>query len=149
MVDATKIQVLDNQGRVLDADKINWSLYSRKNFPFQLRQSTGCDNALGIIKFNLTSPFDVYLHDTNLKSVFNSKYRFYSHGCIRLEQPFQLANAILEEPLDSIPLSSATSQQAPKTITLQNPVAVFVVYMPVETEEGSLRYYADIYSLLH
>ena len=69
-VDALNMQVLDLKGNIIDHHKLNWKNYSRNYFPFRIRQSTGCDNSLGVMKFNLTSPFSVYLHDTNNKVAF-------------------------------------------------------------------------------
>ena len=57
LIDKENMQVLDAKGDIIDARTINWSLYNAGNFPYRLRQSTGCDNSLGIIKLDLTSPF--------------------------------------------------------------------------------------------
>ena len=100
-VDALNMQVLDLKGNIIDHHKLNWKNYSRNYFPFRIRQSTGCDNSLGVIKFNLTSPFSVYLHDTNNKVAFLSGYRYYSHGCIRIQEPIELANQLLPNKIDS------------------------------------------------
>jgi murein L,D-transpeptidase YcbB/YkuD len=85
LIDAMNMQVLDKAGKIISPSKINWGSLTRQNFPYQFRQSTGCDNSLGIIKFNLTSPFSIFMHDTNNKALFASDKRFYSHGCIRIE----------------------------------------------------------------
>jgi L,D-transpeptidase YcbB len=148
MVSSMNMQILDNRGNIIPEDKINWSMYSKTNFPYRIRQSTGCDNALGVIKFNLTSPFDVYMHDTNMKSAFKSGHRYYSHGCIRLEKPFQLANYFLGKPLDSIALVTQTNIQNPKTLPLYKPVPVFVVYMSAEINADQVLFYPDVYKLL-
>lgn len=149
LVDAFNMQVIDNNGTVIDHHKLNWSLFSKKYFPFILRQSTGCDNALGVIKFNLTSPYGVYLHDTNNKTAFFSARRYYSHGCIRIEDPIGLGNRLLVNQLDTTFLQSCFKEQKPIPIILENIVPVFVVYMPVETlPSGSVCYYKDVYKLL-
>jgi L,D-transpeptidase YcbB len=148
MVSLMNMQILDNRGNIIPENKINWSLYSKNYFPYRIRQSTGCDNALGVMKFNLTSPFDVYLHDTNMKSAFKSNYRFYSHGCIRLEKPFQLADYFLETPVDSNALVNSINNQTPKTLTLPAQIPVFVLYMTAEANAEEIHYYQDIYRLL-
>ena len=112
-VDALNMQVLDLKGNIIDHHKLNWKNYSRNYFPFRIRQSTGCDNSLGVMKFNLTSPFSVYLHDTNNKVAFLSGYRYYSHGCIRIEEPIELANYLLPNKVDSNFLASCLKEQAP------------------------------------
>ena len=148
-VDALNMQVLDLKGNIVDHHKLNWKNYNRNYFPFHIRQSTGCDNSLGIMKFNLTSPFSVYLHDTNNKVAFLSGYRYYSHGCIRIEEPIELANYLLPNKVDSNFLASCLKEQQPVTLKIDNPIPVFVVYQTVETNaEGKLQYNKDVYRLL-
>ena len=72
-LDAMKVQVISPRGKLISPEMIDWKSLSAKNFPYRLRQSTGCDNALGVIKFDLDSPYDVYLHDTNHRELFNTK----------------------------------------------------------------------------
>jgi murein L,D-transpeptidase YcbB/YkuD len=149
LIDAMNMQIIDDSGRVLNHYKLNWSAFSKSYFPYTLRQSTGCDNALGVIKFNLTSPYGVYLHDTNVKTAFFSGYRYYSHGCIRIEEPVELGNRLLNNTLDTTFLQSCFKEQKPIPIQLEKPVPVFVVYMPVEaSNSGSISYYKDVYKLL-
>jgi L,D-transpeptidase YcbB len=149
MVTLMDMQILDAHGNIISENDINWSLYSKDYFPYRIRQSTGCDNALGVMKFNLTSPFFVYMHDTNMKSAFSSKYRYYSHGCIRLEKPFQLADYFLETPVDSNALLNSLNDQIPKTLLLTRAIPVFVVYMTAEVDADQVLYFQDIYSLLN
>jgi murein L,D-transpeptidase YcbB/YkuD len=149
LIDAMNMQVIDDNGRVLNHYKLNWSAFSKNYFPYTVRQSTGCDNALGVIKFNLTSPYGVYLHDTNVKTAFFSGYRYYSHGCIRIEEPIELGNRLLNNTLDTTFLQSCFKEQKPIPIQLEEPVPVFVVYMPVEaSNSGKISYYKDVYKLL-
>lgn len=60
-LNSMKLQVFNEEGIVIDPRNIDWKKVSRKNFPYRLRQSTGCDNALGLIKFDLDSPYDIYM----------------------------------------------------------------------------------------
>ena len=148
-VDALNMQVLDLKGNVIDHHKLNWKNYNRNYFPFRTRQSTGCDNSLGVMKFNLTSPFSVYLHDTNNKVAFLSGYRYYSHGCIRIQEPIELAGYLLPNKIDSNFLASCLKEQQPVTLKIDNLVPVFVIYQTVETNAlGKLQYYKDVYGLL-
>jgi hypothetical protein len=149
LIDAMNMQVVDNKGEILDPRKLVWSAFDKSNFPYRFRQSTGCDNALGVIKFNLTSPFDVYMHDTNLKSAFQSSFRYYSHGCIRLEKPIELGNFLLHGRLDPVFLKSCLKDQKPVTLKLDKPIPVFVVYGLVGADEmNNIIYYKDIYRLM-
>jgi murein L,D-transpeptidase YcbB/YkuD len=142
------IQVLDRKGTVLDPGKINWKQYSKNNFPYRFRQGTGCDNALGVIKFNLKSPYGVYLHDTNNKTAFASEKRYFSHGCIRLEKPVELAGLLLETALDTRFLEACIKNEKPQTLSLPQPVPVYVLYLRAYVENGrEVVYYEDIYNL--
>ena len=148
-LDNMNMQVVDGRGKILNHHKLNWSSFHAGYFPYILRQSTGCDNSLGIIKFNINSPYGVYLHDTNNKTAFLSALRFYSHGCIRIEEPIKLGNHLLHERLDTSFLQSCFKEQKPIPLLLEDPVPVFVVYMMAETDPaGNVRYYKDIYNLI-
>lgn len=149
LLDAMNMQVVNAGGKVMAAAAIDWRKYNSSNFPYRFRQSTGCDNSLGVIKFNVTDPYSVYMHDTNNQAAFLSGYRFYSHGCIRLEQPIQLGNLLLENTLDTVFLQSCYKQQDPVTININKPVPVFVVYSTVDNDAaGRITYYKDVYRLL-
>jgi len=140
---------LDTKGNILNPYSIVWSKYSGKTFPYRLRQSTGCDNSLGIIKFDLTSPFDVYLHDTNVKGLFSSDKRYRSHGCMRVEKAIELGNLLLNNKLDTAFLQACIKGEKPITLQLKNAVPVFVVYLTADIDHnGSVTYYDDVYHLL-
>lgn len=144
---AMNMQLIGANGRIVDPYSLNWASYSAGYFPFTVRQCTGCDNSLGVIKFNLTDPFSVYLHDTNHKPAFMSDYRYLSHGCIRVSQPVELGNALLDNKLDKDFLAACLKHQEPMTMNLKTPVPVFVVYMTADVAEGAVKYYKDIYHL--
>jgi murein L,D-transpeptidase YcbB/YkuD len=148
-LDGHNMQVIDGSGRILDHHKLNWSSFHAGYFPYIIRQSTGCDNALGVIKFNIITPYGVYLHDTNNKTAFLSASRYYSHGCIRLEEPIGLGNRLLNGKLDTTFLKSCFKEQKPVPILLEKPVPVFAVYMPATVDANNkLRYYKDVYKLI-
>ncbi|MES2702023.1 MAG: L,D-transpeptidase family protein [Bacteroidota bacterium] len=142
------MQVVDVKGRVLDENSIDWSAYDKFDFPYGFRQYTGCDNALGVIKFNLTDPFDVYLHDTNNKLAFKKDARFLSHGCIRVEKPVELANILLNNQVDEGMIRACIKDQSPIWKKVGKAVPVFVLYMPADVSADSVKYHKDIYKLL-
>ena len=146
-MDKDHMQLVTKSGRVVSHAGIGWSQYNSHNFPYQFRQCTGCDNSLGVIKFNLTDPFDVYLHDTNVKLAFLRDLRFLSHGCIRVEKPIELGNYLLHNQLDSNYLKACYKDQNPRPVNLDKKVPVFVVYMPAQVRGDSVCYYKDIYRL--
>ncbi|MCD6013687.1 MAG: ErfK/YbiS/YcfS/YnhG family protein [Flavipsychrobacter sp.] len=146
-MDEMDMHLIDEAGQRVDHHSLDWSAYDKNNFPYIFRQSTGCGNALGVIKFNLTNPFDVYMHDTNLKNKFLSTSRYFSHGCIRLEKPIDLANYLLREPIDSNMVKACMTDQQPTTKKLENAVPVFVVYMTPVAAAGAVTFNKDIYKL--
>jgi hypothetical protein len=147
-IDTHNMQVIDGSGKIMDHLKMNWASYHAGYFPYTIRQSTGCDNALGVIKFNIISPYGVYLHDTNNKAAFLSGLRYYSHGCIRIEEPLELGNKLLAGKLDTAFLQSCFKERKPEFIKLEKPVPVFSVYMQATVDEpGRVHYYKDVYKL--
>lgn len=148
-LDDQGMEIIDKKGQVVSAYTIDWSKVSKSNFPYRLREKPGCSNALGVLKFSLDSPFDVYMHDTNFKGAFSSKKRFLSHGCIRIERPVDLANAVLENKVDEEYLSACFKDEKPQVVAVRNPIPVFVVYKCAETDSsGAVRYYDDVYGLM-
>ena len=147
VLDFMNMQVIDAKGKIIDHKTLNWDAFSKKNFPYRFRQSTGCDNALGVIKLNLTSPYSVYLHDTNMKSAFASSNRYFSHGCIRIEKPVALVKYLLQGDFDEDLLAACVRGQKPVVKPVHDPVPVFVIYSTVDIQMGKLNYYQDIYHL--
>ncbi len=146
-VDAMNMQILNAQGKIVDPYTINWQALSSTNFPYRIRQCTGCDNALGVIKFNLTDPFNVYLHDTNFKLAFMSDKRYLSHGCIRVSEPVELGNLLLGRALDTTFLKACLKKQEPVAIDLKTQVPVFVIYSIPSVSGDTMTYYRDVYRL--
>lgn len=83
-------------GKYVQADTIDWSKLRRGNLPYRLFQSSGRHNALGLVKFDFLNPESVYLHDTNNKGAFKKRVRALSHGCVRVQNPFELAKVIYD-----------------------------------------------------
>ena len=81
--------------RQLDPGAIDWAATKPDNFDFHFRQTPGPRNALGQLKFVFPNPFDVYMHDTPARDLFKKSSREFSHGCIRVELPLDLAEYVL------------------------------------------------------
>ncbi len=150
-LDENNLQVIDNKGKEVDPTTIDWSKYSIKYFPYTLRQSTGCDNSLGVLKFDLNSPYSIYLHDTNAKGLFSQKNRFLSHGCVRLEKPMVLAEYVLKEGLDTSTISQLNkcmADQKQSEFRLKKRFPVLILYMTSDIDEsGNLKFYNDVYGV--
>ncbi len=99
---ALNYQLLNNNGDVINPYVISWHRLGTRYSPYTIRQSTGCDNSLGIVNFNFENPFSVYLHDTPKKELFATPNRFYSHGCMRVEKTEALAHLLLVDNKQAI-----------------------------------------------
>ena len=78
-------------GKEVDASSIDWKEVNPSKFAYTIRQEPGGGNSLGLIKFMFNNAFSVYLHDTPSKAAFGRKNRAISHGCVRVQKPFELA----------------------------------------------------------
>jgi L,D-transpeptidase YcbB len=148
-IDAGNYQVLNKAGKIMDPYSINWHAYSRSYFPFIIRQSTGCDNALGLLKLNFYSPFGVYLHDTPNKSMFMLNKRYFSHGCMRMEKPMDLGHLVLmnnQIAIDTLEQKGCLRNQAPIVVPADVDMPVLVWYNPAGIDStGRVIFYEDIY----
>ncbi len=140
--------VHDNEGIALDPDSIDWKHLKPENFHYYLRQEPGPWNALGRIKFMFPNKFNVYMHDTPEQALFTKTIRTFSHGCIRIENPMQLAHLLL--PDDSLWTSSRINdiieQEMTLIVSLPRKVPVYITYMTSWVdEEGHLQFRKDVY----
>jgi len=142
-------EVVDAKGQVIDESILKWKSYDEKNFPYFFRQGTGSRNALGIIKFDLANPFSIFLHATSWQGAFTKDYRFLSHGCVRLEKPFVLADRLLNGEINIKKLKSGRKNTETKTIKLPHKVPVFIVYNPVIVEGKKVIFLPDVYGVIN
>jgi L,D-transpeptidase YcbB len=151
-LERNNFQVLNKSGKVLNPKSIDWQSLNVSYFPYNIRQSTGCDNSLGLIKFNLNTPFNVYLHDTPWKVLFESNKRFYSHGCIRVHRAKELAHRILGAnsiAVDTLDENASPLRYKQTVVKIGSGIPVLVLYNTVWFDlAGRLEYYPDIYGLL-
>lgn len=98
------VEVLGSNWQPLSPEEINninWQQYTMENPPpYTFREKNGENNSLGLVKFNLNNGHSIYLHDTNNKGAFKKRVRYLSHGCIRLERPFDLVAYLLNGTTD-------------------------------------------------
>ena len=144
------LQILDKQDHEVDPEKINWKRLSATNFPYRVRQASGCENSLGLLKFNLANPLAIYLHDTNTRDLFTQTTdRWRSHGCVRVQKPVELANLVLgDEVFDDEFMNKCLLNQKPQTLPIPKQFPVFITYNVADVDEsGQLRFYKDVYGL--
>ncbi len=114
----------------------------------RIRQRPGPDNSLGLVKFMLPNPYNVYLHSTPARSLFAESRRDFSHGCIRVSDPVGLAQYVLRDSPEWTreKILAAMNGTAPFTVTLKNRIRVFIVYgTAIATEKGNVLFFDDIY----
>ena len=122
--------------------------YTARTFPFSMRQPPGPRNALGYVKFMFPNKYNIYLHDTPAKSLFDRQVRAFSHGCIRLHEPFEFAHALLavQEPDPRAAFRRALDTGAERRLNLERPVPVHIVYRTAFTDaKGGLHFRPDVY----
>jgi len=111
----------------------------------EVEQRAGPNSALGLIMFDMPNRFDVYLHDTPGKHLFGLDNRRISHGCIRVQNPLELAALLMHQPIDRI--HEAIAVPGTSRVVLPTPVPIFVVYQTVVVEPGGkLEFRPDFYN---
>lgn len=115
--------------------------------PYRIQQLPGEKNALGTVKLELPNRFDVYLHDTPVRSAFERDSRYLSHGCVRVEQILPLAAyALTGDPTAISSVSDAVALGTTETIPLSAPLPIYFLYWTVFVDaDGSVEFRPDIY----
>lgn len=132
-------------GKVISASAVDWSTTSVNNF--SIRQRPGASNALGKVKFLFPNQHDVYLHDTPSKSLFQRSFRAYSHGCVRVQNPMEFADALLKyEPNMGAEALEAMYGPKERWVNLKTHVPVHIAYFTLRVDaDGTIRSYGDVY----
>lgn len=149
LLDNDNYQVLKKAGKIVDPHSVNWHALSRDYFPYTIRQGTGCDNSLGLLKLNFYNPFGAYLHDTPAKDLFKQYRRFYSHGCMRMEKPIELGHLLLKNnqiAIDTISEKGCLKNQSPIIVPAEVKMPVIVWYNPAGVDSsGHVLFFEDVY----
>jgi len=131
-----RIRVLTFSGDEVDRTSIDWESVSAKKFPYMLRQDPGPNNALGRVKFMFPNPHFIYLHDTPSKELFARNSRAFSSGCIRVDNPYRLAELLLQDSekwnLEKIMVAVDTLKR--QTVRLPQSVPVLLLYWTVNVD---------------
>jgi len=130
----------------VSADSINWKAVSEKQFPYQLVQDAGKDNALGVVKFMFPNSYHVYMHDTPSKELFEETERTFSSGCIRVSNAIDLATYLLKNKWDKTKIMNVIKSGKTFTVYLVEPVEVYIEYFTAWVDaDGILQFRKDIY----
>lgn len=137
----------------VDPETVNWKKIKETAFPYVVIQQPGPKNSLGIIKFDMPNSQSIYIHDTPSKGLFGTKTRAYSHGCMRCQNPIELAKIILERdeqlkkfnPIIPDSLDSILARGENYEIPLLNRIPILMEYRTVVVQNGDVLIYPDIY----
>ncbi len=116
--------------------------------PFTVRQKPGSDNALGKMKFLFPNSYNIYLHDTPSKELFNATKRAFSHGCIRVENPLRLAQYLLrnDTAMSAQRIDTILTTNKQYAISLKPTMPVYIVYYTAWIDgAGQLNFRNDLY----
>jgi murein L,D-transpeptidase YcbB/YkuD len=134
-------------GKLTAWGSINWAAYGAGSFPFTFRQKPGPKNALGRVKFMFPNSHNIYFHDTPAKDKFASTSRAFSHGCIRLSRPLDLAYALTSrvagwspERVDATIASNITTK-----VVLPKKIPIHLVYATAFRGENGVEFRPDVY----
>ena len=139
------MEVLDASGRVVDPESIDLDDPTKYRF----RQRPGSGNSLGLVKFMFPNEYNVYLHDTPADSLFARATRSFSHGCVRVEEPVELAEYLLRDQPDWTTDRIAEAMKAgdERTVKLKEPIPVYLGYWTASMTPDGLRFTDDVYGI--
>lgn len=135
-----------NRPQVARARGYTWS-YSGGGL--RVTQQPGPQNALGQMKLEMANPLSVYIHDTPSKDLFERDARTFSHGCIRTQFPFDLAEMLLADAgWSRSEIDAGVAARQTKRVPMARPIPVYVVYMTAMTgADGQIQFFPDPYRL--
>lgn len=142
------LKITDERGQLVDRTQVDFTQFSTSNFPFDMKQPPSNSNALGLVKFMFPNRHNIYLHDTPHKSLFGRESRAFSHGCIRLNDPFDFAYELLgKQETDPVGFfRSKLSTGLETTVPLDTPLPVHIIYRTAFTQpKGRVQYRRDVY----
>jgi len=150
-LETQKIKVFQGWGaetHEIDPAAVDWETVNAGNFDFRLRQDPGPLNALGQVKFMFPNKFNVYIHDTPSRELFAQAERALSSGCIRIQQPIDLAVYVLKENLNwsREDITAAIKKGEERTVPLAHPITVHLLYWTAwADEDDTVHFRPDIY----
>ncbi|MBX9925654.1 MAG: L,D-transpeptidase family protein, partial [Hyphomicrobiaceae bacterium] len=136
-------------GHVIDASKVDWSTADPRQYSFI--QAAGGGNVLGVVKFRFPNKHDVYMHDTQERSLFQQSARAYSHGCMRVNNPRRLAEVILanaeSEAWTPDKVGAAIAGKGTQEVKLDRPFPVHSIYLTAWVDETTdkVSTFGDLY----
>ena len=148
LVDNEMVLMVRGTDTIIDSSLIDMQAFTPDNFPFLIKQIPSNINALGLVKFMFPNKFSIYMHDTPMKDLFFRDERTFSHGCIRLQEPFEFAYSLLRnQVVDPESMFQEILQKEEETfINLSRNIPVYITYRTAFFDDyGQVHYRADVY----
>ncbi len=147
-LEEANLSLVNLDGVKIDPASIDWHKVRANSFPLRLRKPPGPDNPMGEVKILFPNSYLVYIHDTNEKEKFDDDWRAASSGCIRVENPLDLAVELLSDTKawshDQIRKLVASGQT--KAVSLKHPVPILLLYQSVSVDRQEQVYFReDVY----
>jgi murein L,D-transpeptidase YcbB/YkuD len=146
----SKNMVAYKNGELVNSPDVDWNNVNISEYSF--KQNPGADNSLGQIKFIFQNPYAIYLHDTPAQAMFSKDMRAVSHGCVRVEEPMELAANLLNNKSETDKIIKETQASArgekvdARWVMVRDPLPVFISYYTAWTnDDGTLVTSNDIY----
>jgi murein L,D-transpeptidase YcbB/YkuD len=142
-------EIVDSRRKVVSTSSVSADMLAQlRSGKLFTRQIPGDKNALGLVKFLFPNEYNVYLHSTPAKALFSKSRRDFSHGCIRVEKPEELALWVLRglPGWDMDHIRAAENGTDSRQVNLDKPIPVLIVYgTAVVREDGEVFFFDDIY----
>jgi L,D-transpeptidase YcbB len=140
----------DNDASEINPNYVDWQAALDNADSFHFRQDPGPENSLGLIKFEFQNSHDVYMHDTSAKELFDTHVRDLSHGCIRLENPCQLAEYLMKDDpnWNDEHIRDVIDTGKTQYVKVPHPIPIFITYITAWVDEaGRVNFRDDLYQL--
>ncbi len=144
----SNMRIFTRSGTEINPGLVDFNQFNKGNFPFRIKQNPSDANALGRVKFMFPNQFSIYLHDTPLRDLFAKEMRAFSNGCVRVENPLELAYLLLEGQIadPAAAFDAWLAAKSERTVNLDRPIPVHLVYRTVFLDEaGAVQRRFDIY----
>lgn len=141
------MEVVTASGDPVNSNKVDWSVEKDGKFPYRIRQRPGGDNSLGLVKFMFPNEYNIYIHDTPARSLFQKETRALSHGCIRIQHPEQFAKILLDDSSwTDEKIQEAMNQDEEEVVKLDRKIPVVLLYMTFwADQDGKANFRPDVY----
>jgi murein L,D-transpeptidase YcbB/YkuD len=142
------MEIVTFKGEPVSASSVDWSQAGNDNFQYIVRRRPGPKNDLGDVKFIFPNENNVYLHDTPHDELFSQSKRGFSHGCVRVERPLELATYLLKDVpgWDRGRIMSQINTREEKYVPVKRKLPIYLLYFTAAADaNGNVQFHEDIY----